>query len=143
MADVHSKEVRSYNMSRIKGKDTKPEMLVRKFLHAQGFRFRLHVKDLPGKPDIVLPKYKTVIFVHGCFWHGHEGCKYYVIPKTRTDWWINKINSNIANDAKAITQLKKQNWKVIELWECELKPDKLRTTFAKLPGKLFMGNELY
>jgi len=95
-------------MSRIKGKNTKPEMLVRKFLHANGFRYRLHVKDLPGKPDIVLPKYKTVIFVHGCFWHGHEHCKYFVVPKTRTDWWINKINSNITNDAKAIIALKKE-----------------------------------
>jgi DNA mismatch endonuclease, patch repair protein len=108
MADVHDKATRSYNMSRIKGKDTKPEMLVRKFLHAQGFRYRLHVKDLPGKPDIVLPKYKTVIFVHGCFWHGHEHCKYYVIPKTRTEWWVNKINANIANDVKAIKALKKE-----------------------------------
>jgi DNA mismatch endonuclease, patch repair protein len=87
MADVHDKETRSYNMSRIKGKDTKPEMLVRKFLHAKGFRYRLHVKNLPGKPDIVLPKYKTVIFVHGCFWHKHEGCKYFVVPKTRTDFF--------------------------------------------------------
>ncbi|MBC7451038.1 MAG: DNA mismatch endonuclease Vsr [Cytophagales bacterium] len=85
MADVHSKEVRSYNMSQIKGKDTKPEMLVRKFLFSKGFRFRLHVKDLPGKPDIVLPKYRTVIFIHGCFWHGHEGCRYFVMPKTRTE----------------------------------------------------------
>ncbi len=89
-------------MSRIKGKNTKPEMLVRKFLHANGFRYRLHVKNLPGKPDIVLPKYKSVIFVHGGFWHGHEHCKYFVVPKTRTDWWLNKINSNITNDAKAI-----------------------------------------
>jgi DNA mismatch endonuclease (patch repair protein) len=79
MADVHDKATRSYNMSRIKGKNTKPEMLVRKFLFAHGFRYRLHVSNLPGKPDIVLPKYKTVIFVHGCFWHGHEGCKYFVI----------------------------------------------------------------
>ncbi len=102
MADVHDIKTRSYNMSRIKGKNTKPEMLVRKFLHANGFRYRLHVKNLPGKPDIVLPKYKTVIFVHGCFWHGHEHCKYFVVPKTRTDWWLNKINSNITNDAKAI-----------------------------------------
>jgi DNA mismatch endonuclease (patch repair protein) len=85
MADVHNKETRSYNMSRIKGKNTKPEMLVRKFLHANGFRYRLHVKNLPGKPDIVLPKYKTVIFIHGCFWHGHENCKYFVVPKTRTE----------------------------------------------------------
>ncbi len=102
MADVHDKITRSFNMSRIKGKDTKPEMLVRKFLHANGFRYRLHVKNLPGKPDIVLPKYKTVIFVHGCFWHGHEHCEYFVVPKTRTDWWLNKIHSNITNDAKAI-----------------------------------------
>jgi DNA mismatch endonuclease (patch repair protein) len=121
MADVHSKEVRSYNMSRIKGKDTKPEMLVRKFLHAHGFRYRLHVKKMPGKPDIVLPKYKTVIFIHGCFWHGHEHCKYYVIPKTRTEWWLNKINSNIANDRKAYTALKNEGWQIITLWECQLK----------------------
>jgi DNA mismatch endonuclease (patch repair protein) len=86
MADVHDKATRSYNMSRIRAKNTKPELLVRKFLHAQGFRFRLHDKKLPGKPDIVLPKHKTVIFIHGCFWHGHKGCKYYVVPKTRTDW---------------------------------------------------------
>ncbi len=92
-------------MSRIKGKNTKPEMLVRKFLHAHGFLYRLHVKDLPEKPDVVLPKYKTVIFVHGCFWHGHEGCKYYVVPKTKTEWWLNKINGNIASDDKVEIQL--------------------------------------
>ena len=108
MADVHTKETRSYNMSRIKGKNTKPEMLVRRFLHAHGYRYRLHDKKLPGKPDIVLPKYKTVIFVHGCFWHGHKNCKYFVVPKTRTEWWLNKINGNIANDAKAIKALKKK-----------------------------------
>ena len=88
-------------MSRIKGKNTKPEMLVRKFLHAHGFRYKLHDKSLPGKPDIVLPKYKTVIFVHGCFWHGHTNCKYFVVPKTKTDWWLNKIYANIANDTKS------------------------------------------
>ena len=86
---------------------TRPEMLVRKFLFSKGFRYRVHVKTLPGKPDIVLPKYKTVIFVHGCFWHGHEGCKYFVVPKTRTDWWLNKINTNKANDLKATALLKK------------------------------------
>ena len=86
MADVHSPATCSYNMSRIRATDTKPEMLVRRYLHARGFRYRLHVKELPGKPDIVLPKYKTVIFIHGCFWHGHEGCKYFVVPKTRTEW---------------------------------------------------------
>jgi DNA mismatch endonuclease (patch repair protein) len=132
MADVHSKETRSYNMSRIKAKNTKPEMLVRKFLHANGFRYRLHVKDLPGKPDIVLPRYKTVIFVHGCFWHGHEGCKYYVVPKTRTDWWLNKINTNISNDTKAIKSLKDDGWKIITLWECDLKPAIIEKTLQKL-----------
>lgn len=102
-------------MSKIKGKNTKPEMLVRKFLHANGFRYRLHVKDLPGKPDIVLSKYKTAIFVHGCFWHGHDHCKYYVVPKTKTEWWLNKINGNIANDVKGIKILKKEGWKIITL----------------------------
>ena len=92
MADVHTKEIRSYNMSRIKGKNTKPEMLVPKFLYAHGYRYRIHDKKLPGKPDIVLPKYRTVIFVHGCFWHGHKDYKYFVVPKTRTDWWLNNIN---------------------------------------------------
>jgi DNA mismatch endonuclease, patch repair protein len=135
MADVHDKKTRSYNMSQIKGKDTKPEKLVRKFLHANGFRYRLHVKNLPGKPDIVLPKYKTVIFVHGCFWHGHEHCKYYVVPKTKTDWWLNKINGNIANDGKAIKALKKNGWRIITLWECYLKPAKLKDSLSKLLTK--------
>ena len=136
MADVHDTTTRSFNMSRIKGKDTKPEMLVRRFLHAHGFRYRLHVKELRGKPDIVLPKYKTVIFVHGCFWHGHKGCKFYVVPKTRTDWWLNKINTNKGNDAKAVKALKKDGWKVIEVWECQLKPAKIEKTFNTLVLKL-------
>jgi DNA mismatch endonuclease (patch repair protein) len=136
MADVHDKKTRSYNMSRIRAKDTKPEMLVRKFLHSQGFRYRLHVKDLPGKPDIVLPKYKTVIFVHGCFWHGHKGCKYFVVPKTRTEWWLEKINKNICNDIRAIKYLKKERWRIINLWECDLKANKVEKIFAKLPGKI-------
>mgnify|MGYP002393222693 CR=1 FL=1 len=124
MADVHTKEVRSYNMSQIRSKNTKPELLVRKYLFAKGFRYRLHKKDLPGRPDIVLAKYRTVIFIHGCFWHGHEGCKYFVIPKTKTEWWVNKITGNKNKDAESITALKKQGWKVITVWECELKPDK-------------------
>jgi DNA mismatch endonuclease (patch repair protein) len=114
-------------MSRIRGKNTKPEMIVRRFLHSQGFRFRLHDKKLPGKPDIVLKKYRTVIFIHGCFWHGHEGCKYFVVPKTRTEWWLNKINRNKDNDAKAMSALNSTSWKVIEIWECELKQDALVT----------------
>lgn len=132
MADVHSKETRSYNMSCIKGKDTKPEMLVRKFLHAQGFRYKLHDKTLPGKPDIVLPKYKTVIFVHGCFWHGHKNCKFFIVPKTRTDWWLQKINGNIANNEKAISALQKGGWKIITVWECDLKPKKLEKALHSL-----------
>lgn len=108
-------------MSRIRGKDTKPELLVRRFLHSKGFRYRLHSKNLPGKPDIVLPKYKTVIFIHGCFWHGHEHCAYYVIPKTRTEWWIEKINGNISRDKKVMDDLKGMGWKVSTIWECQLK----------------------
>jgi len=136
MADVHSTETRSYNMSRIRSKDTKPEMLVRKFLHAQGFRYKLHDKTLPGKPDLVLPKYKTAIFIHGCFWHGHNSCKYYVVPKTRTEWWLQKINGNIVNDEKAVKALKKDGWKVIIVWECELKPESLSRTLHKLLTRL-------
>jgi len=132
MADVHSKEIRSYNMSRIRSKDTKPELLVRKFLHAQGFRYRLHVKDLPGKPDIVLPKYRTVIFVHGCFWHGHEGCKYYVVPKTKTEWWLSKINGNINKDLSSKELLHSKGWKVLEVWECELKKSIMDTSLGNL-----------
>ena len=130
MTDVHSKEVRSYNMSQIKGKNTKPEVLVRKFLHSKGFRFRLHDKNLPGKPDIVLPKYKTVIQVHGCFWHGHEGCRYFVIPKTKTEWWIEKINGTKQRDFENRKKLQEMGWKVIELWECELKKEKVDKTLV-------------
>lgn len=119
-------------MSRIRSKDTKPEMLVRRFLHKNGFRYRLHVRNLPGKPDIVLPKYKTVIFIHGCFWHGHEGCRYYVVPKTRTEWWLNKINGNIANDNNAAAILKDAGWKIITLWECELKKTTITTSLENL-----------
>ena len=132
MTDVHSKETRSYNMSKIKGKDTKPELLVRKFLHKYGFRYRLHVKDLPGKPDIVLPKYKTIIFIHGCFWHGHEGCKYFVIPQTRTEWWLAKINGNIAKDLSNKQLLSSDGWKVIEIWECNLKGNKREVTLNQV-----------
>ena len=122
MSDVHSPATRSYNMSQIKGKDTKPELLVRQYLHAQGLRYRLHDKALPGKPDLVLPKYKTIVFVHGCFWHKHEGCRYFVVPKTRTDFWMNKIGRNVANDKRQQAELAAAGWKVLTVWECELKP---------------------
>ncbi|GAA4435774.1 very short patch repair endonuclease [Pontibacter saemangeumensis] len=132
MSDVHSKETRSYNMSRIKGKDTKPEMLVRKFLHSRGYRYRLHVKRLSGKPDIVLPKYKTIINIHGCFWHGHQGCRYYVIPKTRTEWWLHKINRNKELDEQNLSKLSQEGWKVLTIFECELKPKIREETFNRI-----------
>jgi DNA mismatch endonuclease (patch repair protein) len=97
-------------------------MLVRRFLHANGYRYKLHDKSLPGNPDIVLPKYKTVIFIHGCFWHGHKNCKYFVIPKTKTSWWMTKINYNISNDLKTKQNLHKGGWQIRTIWECQLKP---------------------
>ncbi|PRY55487.1 T/G mismatch-specific endonuclease [Arcticibacter pallidicorallinus] len=131
MADVHTEAIRSYNMSRIRSKNTKPEVLVRKQLHRRGFRFRINVKNMLGKPDIVLPKYKTVIFVNGCFWHGHKGCRYFVIPKTRTEWWLNKISRNSLNDEKVIQILANQGWFSIVLWECELKNEHLESTIER------------
>ena len=132
MTDVHDKETRSYNMSRIREKDTKPEMMVRSFLFSHGFRYRLNLKHLPGKPDIVLAKYKTVIFINGCFWHGHHGCKYFVVPKTRTEWWLEKINGTIERDEKNMNELKELGWNVITVWECELKPGKRAKTLNDL-----------
>ena len=125
--DVHSKEVRSYNMSRIKGKDTKPEETVRKYLFSQGFRYRKNDQRLPGTPDIVLPKYKTVIFVNGCFWHGHKGCKYFVWPKNNAEFWHKKIRDNILRDQRKIQALDLLGWKVIVVWECKIKSDKENT----------------
>ncbi len=127
MTDVHEPEVRSYNMSRIRSKDTKPEIIVRQLLHKSGLRFRLHVKDLPGKPDIVLPKYKTIIFINGCFWHGHEDCKYYIIPKTRTKFWEDKIKYNISRDNNNEMELRNKGWKVAIIWQCQLKADQQKT----------------
>jgi DNA mismatch endonuclease, patch repair protein len=122
-------------MQQIKGKHTKPELLVRKYLHAQGFRYKLHDNSLPGKPDLVLPKYKTVIFIHGCFWHGHNNCRYFTIPKTRTEWWTEKIAKNKTNDEKVVKLLKKEGWNVITVWECKLKPSKLEQTLELLTRK--------
>ncbi len=132
MTDVHSKETRSFNMSRIRSKDTKPEITVRKFLFANGLRYRLHSKQLPGKPDLVLPKHKTVIFIHGCFWHGHENCKHYSVPKTRTDWWLSKIANNATNHNKSVEKLEATGWKVVIVWECGLKKNKRGDTLSNL-----------
>ena len=123
MADVHSPEIRSYNMSRVRGRNTKPEELVRKYLFAQGLRYRKNDTRLPGKPDIVLPKYKTVIFVNGCFWHAHEGCQYFVWPKNNAGFWKKKIGGNIERDAKNQRLLTELGWRVIVVWECELKQE--------------------
>ena len=136
MTDVHSKETRSYNMSRIRSKDTKPEMLVRKFLHKHGFRYRLHVKSLPGKPDIVLPKYRTVIFIHGCFWHGHQGCKAAALPETRKDWWSDKIEKNITNEQKSEETLRGLDWKIITIWTCNLTKSAIADTLTQLLDSL-------
>lgn len=123
-------------MSQIRSKNTKPELVVRKYLFAKGFRYRLHCKDLPGKPDIVLPKYRTIIFVHGCFWHGHDGCKYFVVPKTKTEWWLNKIVRNKQLDKEHIKKLRSDKWNVITLFECKLKKGNIDSTLDALIKKL-------
>ena len=137
MTDIVSEEQRSYNMSRIRSKNTKPELIVRSMLHRLGYRFTVNGpknKQLPGKPDIVLPKYKTVIFVHGCFWHAHSNCKDYRLPKTRTAWWKAKLEGNAARDAKQQAALKQLGWKVVVVWECELKNQaELGVSGARLP----------
>ena len=130
--DKITPEQRHYTMSRIRGKDTKPEILVRKYLFSEGFRFRKNDKRYPGHPDIVLPKYKTVVFVNGCFWHGHEGCKYYTIPKTNTDFWIAKVQRNQARDRSDIEKLSQMGWNVITIWECQLEKASMEQTLGKL-----------
>lgn len=120
---MFDQQKRSEIMSRIRSKNTKGEMIVRKYLHRLGFRFRLHDSKLPGKPDIVLPKYKSVIFVHGCFWHGHQECKYYRVPKTNPEYWIPKIQRNVERDKEAVCALSAMGWRVEIIWECELKKD--------------------
>jgi DNA mismatch endonuclease, patch repair protein len=136
MSDVHDKNTRSYNMSRIRAKNTMPEMVVRKFLFANGIRYRVHDKNLPGKPDIVIRKLKTIIDVRGCFWHGHKYCKYFVVPKTKTEWWLSKINYNISNDTKTENALQEKGWNIINIWECELKPGKRDNTLSWLLQRL-------
>lgn len=120
MPERLTKEERSFNMSKVHGKNTKPELIVRSFLHKNGFRFRLHRKDLPGHPDIVLPKYKTVIFVHGCFWHRHEGCKRCTTPVNNAEFWQRKFAANSEHDRIVCDALEEQGWRVIIIWECEL-----------------------
>lgn len=130
MSDTVPPKTRSRMMAGIKGKDTKPEILVRHLLHERGFRYRLHRKDLPGKPDIVLPKYSAVIFVNGCFWHRHD-CRFFKLPGTRTEWWAGKLEQNRIRDQRKVDQLRDAGWRVLIVWECALRdpgsipPDKL------------------
>lgn len=121
MADVKTPEQRSRNMAAIKGKDTKPEIIVRKYLFFRGLRFRVQARKLPGTPDIVLPKYNTAIFVNGCFWHGHEGCKYFRLPKSNVEFWKEKIERNVARDRETMQALLDLGCQVIRVWECELR----------------------
>ena len=139
MADNRSPEVRSWNMSQVKSQDTSIEIKVRSYLFRNGFRFRKNVKKLPGKPDIVLPKYRTIIFIHGCFWHRHAGCKDATTPKTRTEFWQQKFDRNVANDRLHIKQLEKMGWHVIVLWECQINKDidtTMENTITLLRGYL-------
>ena len=120
-------------MSRIRGKDTKPELRVRSQLHRMGYRFRLHRKDLPGRPDIVLPKYDTVIFVHGCFWHRHKGCRFAYTPKTRVEFWETKFEQNVRRDRRNEAALRKRGWRIIRIWECRTgDPQKLQQQLVRI-----------
>lgn len=140
MSDHLTPEQRHKNMSAIRAKNTKPEMIVRKFLWSRGYRYRLNHPRLPGKPDIVMRKYRTCIFINGCFWHGHEGCKYFVMPKSRTDFWQAKITRNQERDIEVMHQLAKMGWHSITIWECELKPNKKDATLESL---LYTLNKIF
>ena len=141
MSNFQTSPQRHANMAAIHGKDTKPEMVVRRYLWGHGFRYRLNHPRLPGKPDIVMRKYRTCIFVNGCFWHGHEGCRYYTIPKTNTEFWVNKVKRNKERDVKVQHELAAMGWHSITIWECELKPGKREDTLESLAytlNKIFL-----
>ncbi|NLB81754.1 MAG: DNA mismatch endonuclease Vsr [Clostridiaceae bacterium] len=138
MADVLTREQRHKNMQNIRSEETKIEIAVRRYLFSCGFRFRKNDKRYPGTPDIVLPKYKVVVFINGCFWHGHKGCKYFVIPKTNTDFWVEKIGKTVQRDRNAIIALEDNGWRVLTLWQCQLSPasfqDTMRNTVNEIKG---------
>ena len=139
--DKLSKLQRHNNMAAIRGKDTKPEMVVRKWLWGHGYRYRLNHPRLPGKPDIVMRKYRTCIFVNGCFWHGHEGCRYYTIPRTNTEFWVSKVKRNKERDLKVQHELAAMGWHSITIWECEIKSVKRENTLKSLTytlNKIFL-----
>lgn len=136
MSDVHSPEKRSYNMSQIKGSNTSPERAVRKYLFSKGFRYRKNVSTLPGCPDIVLPKYRTAVFVNGCFWHMHIACDKFVWPKTNADFWRKKILNNAERDKRNYAGLKSMGWRVIIVWECELSKTNFEKRMNELIGEI-------
>ena len=136
MTDSHTPTQRHANMAAIRGKNTKPEIIVRKWLWREGFRYRVNDKKLPGKPDIVLPKYRVAIFINGCFWHGHEGCRYYTVPKSNTEFWTSKVARNKERDLKNTTLLREQGWAVWTIWECQLKNNTLLETLLSLSYQL-------
>ena len=141
MADVMTPEQRSRCMAAIRGKDTKPEMIVRRYLFSRGLRYRVNNPKLPGSPDIVLKKYKTIVFIDGCFWHGHEGCKYYRLPKTNVDFWRHKIAMNIARDYVNSVDLRLAGWKVIRVWECDIKTKAKREATLESLYQEIVGTE--
>lgn len=142
--DIWDKKKRSEVMSKIRSKNTKPEILIRKALFAKGFRYRINDNKLPGKPDVVLPKYKTIIFIHGCFWHRHDGCKYAYTPKTNTDFWIEKIMANKERDIVNQSKLESMGWKVLTIWECEIRQkDKIPALIDRLSAIIKSGEIKY
>lgn len=143
MADVLTPDQRHRNMAAIRSASTKPEIELRRTLWRLGFRYRVNDKMLPGKPDIVLPKYRTVIFIHGCFWHGHKGCRFYTVPKTNTDFWTAKVARNQERDQEVWRQLEAKGWSVIIVWECELKKIMLEDTVGRVRAEILRNGELY
>ncbi len=143
MADILNHDQRHYNMTRIRNKDTSPERSLRNSLWHKGYRYRLNDKHLPGSPDIVLPKYRTVIFVHGCFWHGHKDCKYYTIPKTNTEFWTTKVTRNMERDQEVWRQLEAKGWFVIIVWECQLKKPYLSETVETISSEIRQNGESF
>ena len=143
MSKLTTTPQRSYNMSRIHSSSTKPEQKLRHALWRLGFRYRVNDKRLPGKPDIVLPKYRTVVFVHGCFWHGHKDCMFYTVPKTNTDFWVAKVKRNQERDQEVWRKLEAKGWSVIIVWECELKKAKLDETIARVAAEIVRNGEAY
>lgn len=142
MIDIVDSATRSRMMAGIRSQNTKPELIIRSLLHRKGFRFRLHVKELPGKPDIVLPKYHAVIFIHGCFWHGHENCRLFKLPGTRPEFWQEKIFRNQSNDTRAVNLLRDLNWRVCIIWECKIRASKKDLThMADSISDFLMGTD--